>query len=110
MANDIKEQIKLGNNELFEKGNLNIVNEIFITDYIVHAGNKEYKGHKFIKQFFNRLRSAIHNIQVMKIEFYCKTKDTIVWQRSMHRTLTARLMLNIIFLLRKYIYERTILY
>ncbi len=41
--------IKSGNIELFEKGNLDIIKEIFSNNYVVHVGDKNYKGHEFIK-------------------------------------------------------------
>lgn len=66
--------------------------ELFSTDYIVHAGSKEYKGHEFIKRFINQLRSAIPDIRVVKVEFLAESSDTITWQRTLSGTHKANMM------------------
>ncbi len=91
MAKNKEELIRFANNETFEKGNLDIVEEIFATDYIVHAGCKDYKKPAFVRKFAKMLRSSIPNLRVVEIEFLNKAGNTIVWQRTLsgtHKTKT----------------------
>ena len=83
---DTEELIKDGNKELFNKGNLDIIAQLFDNDYIVHSGGKDYKGHEFIKSWAKQLRSAIENIQVKKVEILVQSGNTIVWQRTLSGT------------------------
>lgn len=76
------ERIKFANDELFGKGNLDAVDEIFAPDYIVHAGNKDYKGHEIIKKFVEQIRSAIPDICVGKVSLLSQADDMITWQRT----------------------------
>ena len=92
MANSNEERIKFGNDEIIGKGNLDAVDEIFATDYVVHAGGKDYKGHDFIERFVGQLRSAIPDIQVVEVEFRIEAGDTIVWQRTLSGTHKAGMM------------------
>lgn len=86
MAKSKEEIIKYANDVLITKGNLDIIDVIFTTDYIVHSGGKDYKGHKFIEQFINQIRSAIPDIEVVKVEFWIQDVNTIVWQRTLSGT------------------------
>jgi predicted ester cyclase len=81
-----KELIRYAFEELIGKGNLAIIDETFATDYIAHAGAKEYSGHSFIKHFANQLRSAIPDIRVLEIKFLAQDANTIVWQRKLTGT------------------------
>lgn len=87
-----KNIIELANNELIANGNLNIINEIFSSDYIAHAGNKNYTGHKFIKKLIIQLRSAIPDIHIIKIDILNQTKDTVAWQRTLKGTHSEKIM------------------
>ncbi len=78
--------IKYAIGEIIEKGNLRIVDETFATDYVVHAGDKEYSGHSFIKRFVNQLRTAILDLRVVEVKFLAQDADTIVWQRTLEGT------------------------
>jgi predicted ester cyclase len=78
--------------EQLVKGNFDIVDEIFSTGYIAHAGDKEYEGHEFIKRFARQLRFAIPDIKIVKIEFFAQTGDTITWQRTFAGTHEANMM------------------
>ncbi len=91
MSKTKEELIKFGNSELIEKGNSDVISELFESNYIVHAGGKDYKGHEFIKRWAKQLRSAIPDIQVIKEEFQIQTDDTIVWQRTLSGTHTAKM-------------------
>ncbi|MCK5149151.1 ester cyclase [bacterium] len=78
-----KELIDFANKELFEKENLDIIPDVFTTDYVTHTANKEYKGHDFIKRWVKQLRKAMPNICVEKVEFFIQEKNTVVWQRTL---------------------------
>lgn len=56
--------------ELIGKGNLEIIDKTFSTDYIAHAGEKEFKGHAFIKRFITQLYTSLPDLQVLKVEFF----------------------------------------
>ncbi|MCP4346975.1 MAG: ester cyclase [Desulfobacterales bacterium] len=92
MVRTNEEQIKFGNDELIEKGNLNVIDEVFATDYVAHSGGKDYQGHEFIKRWTGQLRSAIPDIRVVKIEFHVQAGDTIAWQRTLSGTHEANMM------------------
>ena len=87
-----EERIKFANDELFGQGNSDVIDEIFATDYVVHAGGKDYKGHEFIKRFVSQLRSAIPDIRVLKVEILVQAGETIVWQRTFSGTHKANMM------------------
>jgi predicted ester cyclase len=78
-----EKRIRFANDEILGKGNLDIVDEVFATDYIVHAGGKDYKGPKFVRKFVKQLRSAIPNLRVVEIEFLIQSGDTIAWRRTL---------------------------
>ncbi len=92
MGKSNEEQIKFGNDELIGKGNLGVVDEIFSTDYVVHAGGKDYKGHEFIKRWTRQLRSAIPDIKIVKVEFFTQASNTVAWQRTLSGTHNANMM------------------
>lgn len=60
-----EERIKFANDELIGQGNIDVVDEIFSTNYIAHAEGKDYKGHEFIKRFARQLCSAIQDIRIL---------------------------------------------
>ncbi len=86
MDNNKEERIKFGNDELIGNGNLSVVDEIFANDYVVHAGDKNYKGHEFIRRWARQLRSAIPDIQVVEVKYLILTDETIAWQRILKGT------------------------
>jgi hypothetical protein len=61
--NKKEEKIRYAINQLIGRDNLDVVVKIFSPDYVAHAGEKRYKGHKFLKQFTKQLRTAIPDIQ-----------------------------------------------
>jgi predicted ester cyclase len=87
-----EERIKFANEKLLGQGNIDVVDEIFAHNYIVHARGKEYKGHEFIKRFARQLRSAIPDIRVLKVEFLNQAGQTIAWQRTLSGTHKANMM------------------
>ena len=86
MDKNKEEKIRYAVEELIGKGNLGIVGEIFATDYVAHAGEKEYSGHSFIKRFAKELRTAIPDMRVVEVKFLAQDVNTIVWQRTLRGT------------------------
>ena len=86
MNKNKEEKIRHAVEELIGKGNLGIVDETFATDYVAHAGEKEYSGHSFVKRFTNQLRTAIPDIRVVEVKFLSQDAETIVWQRTLTGT------------------------
>jgi len=92
MAKSNEERIRFANHEILEKGNLSVVEEIFATDYIVHAGGKDYKGPAFVRRFVRQLRAAIPDLRVVEVAPLIQKGDTIVWQRTLSGTHQADMM------------------
>lgn len=72
--------------ELIEKGNLDVIETAFSSDYVANAGQKEFRGHSFLKRFTELLRTSISNIKVVDIKFLARDTNTIVWQRTLSGT------------------------
>ncbi len=92
MAKSNEERVRFANDEILGKGNLGAVDEIFATDYVVHAGGKDHKGLEFIRRFVNLLRSAIPDLRVVEVEVLIQAGDTIAWQRTFSGTHEADMM------------------
>ena len=76
---------------LFEQGNIEIIDSAFVESYIGHYGDKKHTGQKFIKQFIEKLRLAIPDIKILKIEFLSQTENMITWQRTFSGTHKAEM-------------------
>ena len=92
MRQSKEERIRFANEEILGKGNLNVVEEVFASDYAVHAEGKDYKGTAFVKRFVAQLRSAIPDLRVVQVEFLMQAADTIAWRRTLKGTHEADLM------------------
>ena len=92
MAQSNEERVRLANDEIVGKGNLGVVDEIFATDYVVHAGGKDFKGTEFVRRFIGQLRSAIPDIRVVEVALLIQADDTIAWQRTLRGTHEAEMM------------------
>ncbi len=92
MAQSNEERVRFANDEIVGKGNLGVVDEVFATDYVVHAGGKDFRGHEFVRRFAGQLRSAIPDIRVVEVEFLIQAGDTIAWQRTLGGTHKADMM------------------
>ena len=92
MSKNMEELIRFANDEILGKGNLDVVDEVFATDYVVHTGGKDYKGLKFVREFVGLLRSAIPNLQVAEVVFLIQKDNTIAWQRTLTGTHDAEMM------------------
>ena len=92
MAQSNEERVWFANDEIVGKGNLGVVDDVFATDYVVHAGGKDYKGTEFVRRFIGQLRSAIPDLRVVEVEFLIQAGDTIAWQRTLSGTHRADMM------------------
>lgn len=81
-----EEFIEFANKQLIEIGNLDVIADVFDENYIVHAGNKKYQGHSFIKRWAKQLSEAMPDIHIVAIIFLVETEETIVWQRRLKGT------------------------
>lgn len=81
-----EERIRYVIDELIEQGNFAVIDETFATDYVAHAGDKEYSGHSFIKRFASQLHTAIPDLRVVEVKFLAQDDNTIVWQRRLRGT------------------------
>lgn len=91
MAKSNEERVRFANDEILGKGNLGVVDKIFATDYVLHAGGTDHKGPAFVRRFAGQLRSAIPNIRVVEVTILIQAGDTIVWQRTLSGTHAAKL-------------------
>lgn len=80
------DQIKFAVDQLIVQGNLEVADLVFAVDYIAHAGEKTYKGQKFVKRFAKQVRTAIPDIKILNIEFLSQSEDIITWQRTFSGT------------------------
>ncbi len=92
MAKSNEERVRFANDELLGKGNLGVVDEIFATDYVLHAGGKDHKGPEFVRRFAKLLRPAIPDLRVVEVALLIQAGDTIAWQRTLSGTHEAEMM------------------
>jgi len=90
--NSYRDKIREGNEELFEKGNLDLIPELFSDQYIAHAGGKEHQGHDFIRKWTKQLRKAIPDVHIQKIEILNESENIVSWQRTLKGTHKEKLM------------------
>lgn len=81
-----EKQILYAAEQLFEQGNVGIIETVFALDYVAHEGDKTHKGQNFIAQFIRQLRTAIPDIKISRIENLCETENIITWQRTLSGT------------------------
>jgi predicted ester cyclase len=72
--------------QVFEKGNLEIIPITFSEKYLAHAGEKTYHGHQFIRQFSTQLRRALPDVKIQHIEIISESENVISWQRTFSGT------------------------
>lgn len=90
MARSNEERIRFANEELLAKGNLAAADSVFAVDYVVHADGKDHKGLPFVRRFVRQLRTAIPDLRV-NVEVLTRTRDRMVWQRTLSGTHAAAL-------------------
>ena len=82
-AKSKEEKLRYMLDELMVKGNLEAISDHFDSEYLAHAGAKDYSGLSFLKQFSKQLRKAISDIQIVDIEILLQDEDRITWQRTL---------------------------
>ncbi len=92
MAKGNEERVRFATDEILGKGNLDVVDEIFATDYVLHAGGKDHKGLEFVRRFAKLLRSAIPDLRVVEVSLLIQAGDTIAWQRTLSGTHESEMM------------------
>ena len=92
MAKSKEERIRFANEEILGQGNLDVVDKVFATDYVVHAGGKDHKDHEFVRRFVKLLRSAIPDLRVVEVVVLIQAGHTIAWQRTLSGTHKADMM------------------
>lgn len=83
MSKRLEQLIRLANDELLNKGNLQSIDALFASDYVAHAGGKHHTGHAFIKRWMKQLRIALPELRVVSIDILLAKGDTIAWQRTL---------------------------
>lgn len=76
------ERLKFTVEQIFGKGNLDVVAEAFAKNYRVHYSGKVYQGHTSVARWIKQLRTAIPDIRIAEIGFLLEKGNTITWQRS----------------------------
>jgi predicted ester cyclase len=79
-------QIEYIARQLFEHGTMELVDSAFAGSYVAHDGEKRHKGQKFVTSFIKKLRRAIPDLKIVKIEFLSQTENIITWQRTFSGT------------------------
>jgi len=79
-------KLKSANKELLALGNLAAIQDVFIDDYVVHAGDQDHGGHEFIARFVTQLRNSIPDLEVTDLVILNENGDTITWQRTLSGT------------------------
>ena len=87
-----EEQIRIAAHQVIELGNMEVVPEVFATEYVAHAGERTYQGHAFIRRFSKQMKTAILDVKVKKIEVLIQTEDTVTWQRTLSGTHQENMM------------------
>ncbi|MDE0563194.1 ester cyclase [Exiguobacterium sp. B2(2022)] len=78
-----EEQIRFAAYQVIELGKMQVVPEVFATEYVAHAGERTYQGHAFIRRFSKQMKTAIPDVKVKKIEVLVQTENTVSWQRTL---------------------------
>ncbi len=77
------DHIKFAVKELFVQGNLEVVGEVFATNYVAHAGDKKYQGHDFVIKWTKQIHHAIHDIRIVDLLIICQDEQYVTWQRTL---------------------------
>ena len=78
--------------QLIEKGNNDVVDELFSIEYVAHAGDKVYWGHPFLKKYVRQVRRAIPDIKLKKMEVLSQSEDRLTSQRFYTGTHSSSMM------------------
>ncbi len=91
MAQSHADRLRFANREIAEQGKLDLVDQVFSPDYVLHAGGKLWTGTPFVRTFIRQLRTAIPDLRVVKLEILLEKGRTVAWQRTLRGTHTAAL-------------------
>lgn len=83
---DMDKQVEHVARQLFEHGNIGIIESAFNETYVAHDGDKKHCGHKFVSQFIGKLRAEIPDIKISRIEILSQAQNTVTWQRTFRGT------------------------
>jgi predicted ester cyclase len=88
-ASTLEQRIQKANDELFNKGNLEMVHEVFAPNYVIHSTDGDVEGGPdIIKGFVTDLRAAFPDLRV-EIEVLVEEGDRVAWQRTHRGTFKA---------------------
>ena len=76
-----EKRIRYANEELLA-GNLDVIAEVFSNDYVAH-GDRDNRGHQFLRRFAKQPRTALTNIKIEEITALTKAGVTIVWRHKL---------------------------
>ncbi|MGD2110918.1 MAG: ester cyclase [Phycisphaerae bacterium] len=83
MAKSKAERIRFANREILGNGDLDVVDEVFATSFVLHAGGRDHKGRAFVKRFAGQLRTAFPDLRVVDVAVLLQAGDTVAWQRTL---------------------------
>lgn len=86
MKESLEERIRFANEEIIRKGNIAIIDEVFLTDYLAHIDGEDYRGLEEVRGFVDLLRSTISDLQIVEVSFLNHSDDKITWLRTLSGT------------------------
>ena len=91
MSEDLKAQVRRNNDEFFNEGNLDLVDEVFAADCVFHGTGKDWRGRKFVKEGLAELRTAFPDLEVTLDEMVAED-DKVAWHRTHRGTHQGEIM------------------
>lgn len=80
----LEDRLRTANDELFHKGNVDLVAEIFSPNYVTHLpGGETQMGPQAIREFVTAIRAAFPDLHV-EIQVLVENGDRVAWLRT-HR-------------------------
>jgi predicted ester cyclase len=88
-ATNLEGRIRKANDEIFNKGNLEVLRDIFAPGYVVHPGGQDTEaGPEFIRSLATAMRNAFPDLRV-EIEVLVEDGDKVAWLRTHRGTFKA---------------------
>jgi steroid delta-isomerase-like uncharacterized protein len=86
MNSSLASTIQAANEAIIAKGNLELLEEFFTPDYVVHLTDRDIDGGpEGIRGFLSMLLDAFSDLEV-EVEVLVEAKDRVAWQRTMRGT------------------------
>lgn len=82
---DLAAEIQTSNDELLNKGKLEMVPQYFAASYVSHGAGEDTRGREAITGFLTALRDAFPDLRV-EIEILATEGDRVAWRRTSHGT------------------------